>query len=104
VVQAFVSLLTQPERTQGSTFNVGTGQQTSVNALYREIARLVGSSQVAQYLPPKAGELRHNALAWARLHKATGWAPHTSLREGLQKTVAAFQAQQSQPSFGKGTA
>lgn len=90
VVKAFVEVLKFPHRTQGQVFNVGTGRQTSVNQLYDHLARLTGTSQKPQYLPPKAGELRHNALSYGRLHEATGWKPLVPLEEGLALTVAAF--------------
>jgi len=93
VVQAFVRVLRFPQATQGQVFNVGTGQQTSVNQLYDRLATLIGAAQKPQYLPPKPGELRHNALSYERLHKVTGWKPLVPLEEGLAATVAAFRQQ-----------
>jgi len=90
VVGALVEVLKFPQRTQGQVFNVGTGRQTSVNELWAHLARLIGTSQTPHHLPPKAGELRHNALSYQRLHEATGWKPQVSLEEGLAATVAAF--------------
>jgi len=93
VVQAFVQVLRFPQGTQGQVFNVGTGQQTSVNQLYDRLATLIGSAQKPHYLPPKPGELRHNALSYERLHKVTGWKPLVALEEGLAATIAAFRQQ-----------
>ncbi|MCX7606424.1 MAG: NAD-dependent epimerase/dehydratase family protein [Bacteroidia bacterium] len=90
VVRACLAVIEKPTRTQGQTFNVGTGQQTSVNALYRILETITGLSYPPQHLPPKPGELRHNALDGARLHEATGWAPLVPLQEGLKRTASAF--------------
>lgn len=93
VVAAFEAVLRSPAQTQGQTFNVGTGKRTSVNALYQALARQMGVERPPKYLPPKPGELRHNALEWQRLHAATGWYPRTALAEGLAKTLQHFQQQ-----------
>lgn len=90
VVEAFLSVIRAAEHTQGHTFNVGTGQQTAVNTLYRAIAAAVGTEAPAVYQPPKPGELRHNALSAAKLHAATGWQPARTLTEGIQQTVESF--------------
>lgn len=90
VVRAFLAVLEAPQATQGRLFNVGTGQQTSVNQLYRALTQLLGVPTPPLYKPPKPGELRHNALAWNALHQATGWQPTVSLLEGLRYTVEAF--------------
>jgi len=90
VVQAFLRVLRHPDTTQGQTFNVGTGQQTSVLELYQAIAQAVGVSHPPKHLPPKPGELRHNALSYHKLHKATGWQPQIPLSQGIAQTIAFF--------------
>lgn len=87
VVEAFLAVLEKPAQTQGRVFNVGTGERTSVNALYWALAKRVGTDIPPQYLPPKPGELRHNALDWQSLHAATGWRPRTPRSEGLAATL-----------------
>jgi len=90
VVQAFLSVLKHPTRTQGETYNVGTSQQTSVLELYQAIAEEVRFPHPPKHLPPKPGELRHNALSYQKLHQATKWTPQVTLREGIRQTVAYF--------------
>ncbi len=91
VVAAFEAVLRNPAQTRSQTFNVGTGVRTSVNALYCALAQRIGVETPPNYLPPKSGELRHNALDWQRLHAATGWRPRTLLEEGLAETLQHFQ-------------
>lgn len=90
VVNAFLSVLAHPEKTQGQTYNVGTGIETSVNTLYRVIAEEAGITATPHYLPPKIGELRRNALSTTKLTTATGWQPAFSLWEGIRQTVETF--------------
>lgn len=66
-------------------FNVGTGQETSVNELARSLMDGVGREVEVNYAPARAGELRHSCLDATRL-RGLGWAPRTSLREGLRST------------------
>jgi len=90
VVQACLSVLHHPDTTQGQTFNVGTGKQTSVLELYQAIARNLSFPHAPRHFPPKPGELRHNALSYQKLHRATGWQPQTPLSYGISQTLAFF--------------
>jgi UDP-glucose 4-epimerase len=70
--------------------NIGTGAETTVNELYRRLARLVGVNRVAQHGPAKPGEQRRSLLDAARANSLLGWHPTTPLDEGLTLTVAWF--------------
>ena len=70
--------------------NVGTGVETSVNELYRRLARAAGVSAEPQHGPPKRGEQRRSVLDWSRAKSVLGWTPATPLDRGLQKTVESF--------------
>lgn len=66
-------------------FNVGTGKETSVNELARTLMEGVGREVEVRFAPARAGELRHSCLDASRL-RALGWAPQTTLSEGLAAT------------------
>lgn len=66
-------------------FNVGTGIETSVNELARTLMKSVGREVEVRYAEPRAGELLHSCLDASRL-RALGWAPRTSLLDGLAAT------------------
>ncbi|MBI3077385.1 MAG: NAD-dependent epimerase/dehydratase family protein [Deltaproteobacteria bacterium] len=70
--------------------NIGTGQETSVNELYRQLCAVVGQQTSAMHGPPKAGEQRRSALDASRAQAWLGWRPATSLAEGLRQSVEAF--------------
>jgi UDP-glucose 4-epimerase len=86
------NLLAADTRFEGSV-NIGTGTGTSVNAVYRTLARLTGSSAPAAYTSPRPGDVRHISLAPGAAQERLGWRPSTSLDDGLAATVAWFAAQ-----------
>ena len=66
-------------------FNVGTGQETSVNELADALMDVSDSRVEVQHAPARPGELRHSSLDAGRL-RSLGWIPRTELREGLAAT------------------
>jgi UDP-glucose 4-epimerase len=76
-------------------YNVGTGVETSVVTLYRELARAAGSSLEASHGPAKPGEQQRSVVD-ARLVKAElGWPEPLPLRQGLERTAAWFRQELS---------
>ncbi len=71
------------------TYNVGYGQSQSILALAQEIIQLTGSKSKIEYLPPRAGDIRHSVASTERLLSA-GWKPQSSVSVGLAETIAAF--------------
>ncbi len=72
-------------------YNVGTGIETSVNALYDRLARQLGSTIRPRHEPPVSAELRRNSLDASRLERALGSAPKTRIAEGLASTLPYYQ-------------
>jgi UDP-glucose 4-epimerase len=67
-------------------YNVGTGIETSVNALARTMMAAGGREVPVEQAAARPGELRHSALDNGKLRGA-GWAPATSLEAGLRATM-----------------
>ncbi|MHB8510973.1 MAG: NAD-dependent epimerase/dehydratase family protein [Actinomycetota bacterium] len=74
----------------GEIVNIGTGVQTTVNDLYRQMAKTLSIDAPAKHEAPRAGELRHIALAIAKAKRLMGWEPKVSLGEGIAQTTAWF--------------
>jgi len=74
-------------------YNVGTGVETSVNALYESLASIAGVDRPAMHAPAKAGEQMRSVLDGTRLRTLAGLAPSTKLSDGLAKTFAWFREQ-----------
>ena len=87
VVRANVLAL---EKDLVGAYNVGTGVETSVNALYVAIRKAAGSTVHARHAPGKPGEQLRSSLDSSKLEKATGFRPKTPIDEGIQKTVDWF--------------
>jgi len=69
--------------TLGGAFNVGTGVETSVNELHRELARIIAVDSPAQHGPAKLGEQMRSVLDARKLRRATNLREPMSLRAGL---------------------
>ena len=87
LVRANVMALTYEK---SDVFNIGTGQETDVNTLFRLIKKFAGSSVAEAHGPAKAGEQLRSCLSYAKAEKILGWKPGVNLNQGLQLTVEYF--------------
>jgi len=71
-------------------FNVGTGVETSVNALYDAMARIIGTTARAEHGPAKTGEQMRSVLDGSKLRRACGLPEPKRLADGLPPTIASF--------------
>jgi UDP-glucose 4-epimerase len=84
VVDAFVRAATKGG---GLVCNVGTGRETSVNTLFREMALQAGVEVEPEFKPLRAGELARNCLDPTRAGIQLGWSPWTELGSGTAATI-----------------
>lgn len=89
VVRANILALDYPK---SDTFNVGTGKETDVNTIFRELNKIVGKNLPEKHGPAKEGEQQRSVIDYLKIKKALGWKPLVSLEEGLRKTVEYFKA------------
>jgi UDP-glucose 4-epimerase len=73
---------------EGGTFNIGTGQETTVLELYRLCAEVAGSKAEPRFEPARLGDARRSVLDVSRAAAELGWRPATPLAEGLRLTLA----------------
>jgi UDP-glucose 4-epimerase len=69
-------------------FNVGTGEETSVLALYESIQRAAGLEREPEFADARSGELQRSVLDPSRAERDLGWKPKHSLDDGLAATWA----------------
>jgi len=74
-------------------FNIGTGEETDVNGLFRLLKKAAGSQIDDVHGPAKAGEQLRSCLSYAKAEKVLGWKPEVDLSHGLQLTVDFFKTQ-----------
>ncbi|MHB0971497.1 MAG: NAD-dependent epimerase/dehydratase family protein [Thermoanaerobaculia bacterium] len=68
-------------------YNVGTGVETSVNALFDAICRAMGVQGKASHGPAKAGEQMRSVLDGSKIRREAGLGSFVALDEGLRMTV-----------------
>jgi UDP-glucose 4-epimerase len=85
VVHAFVQAF---DRGSAKLVNIGTGLETSVNHVYRQLADIIGYGEEPDHGPLPPGELRRIALDIGAASSAIAWKPWTHLEDGLAETVA----------------
>lgn len=89
VVEANLLALTAPHAA-GQVFNIACGDSTTVNRLFSEIARLLGSALSPIYAPPRPGDIRDSLADTTRARELLGWRPQVDLVEGLSRTIRSF--------------
>jgi UDP-glucose 4-epimerase len=80
------SVLRALESGGGGVYNVGTGTETSVVALYEAIQQASGLRQEPDFAPPRLGELQRSVLDPSLAARELGWRPERSLADGLAET------------------
>lgn len=80
------------EKGEGEALNIGTGQGTSVNAIFAALQRATSDTTPPLHGPRRPGDVRRIWLDSARAAKVLGWAPEVGLDEGIARTVAWFRA------------
>jgi UDP-glucose 4-epimerase len=87
VVEANLAVMGQD--TQG-TYNVGTGEETSINDLFRILITHTHSTCKEVHGPAKSGEQARSVIDSGKLRQELAWEPKTELSEGLKRTVDYF--------------
>ena len=76
-------------------YNVGTGRETSVVELYRELLRATGLDVEPRFGPPQPGEQRRSSIDPRRLLSDVGLGEPLSLAEGFRRTAEWFRGKSS---------
>jgi len=70
-------------------FNIGRGEQTSINHLARLVLEVTGQDLEPIHEKPRTGDVRHSLADISRA-KSYGYNPKYSVKEGLKETVRWF--------------
>ena len=71
----------------GHVINVATSGRVSLNVLWREVQRLLGTSLTATYGPSRAGDVRDSQAAIDKAARMLGYLPTVTFEDGLRRTV-----------------
>jgi UDP-glucose 4-epimerase len=75
------------ERWTSGAYNVGTGVETSVNALFEMVTAALGVRLEPAHVPALLAELRRSSLDASLAERVFGVRPRTTLAEGLARTL-----------------
>jgi UDP-glucose 4-epimerase len=78
---------------ENRTFNIASGNETTVLELARVIQRITGSQIGLEFLPPRTGDIPRSVADTARAKKELGFEARTSLEDGLSATIGWFMRQ-----------
>ncbi len=74
----------------GRTLNIGVGEGTSVNTIFRTLKDAVGVEAEPRFGPPRVGDVRAFWLDTTLAREALGWRAEVSFEEGIRRTVDSF--------------
>jgi UDP-glucuronate 4-epimerase len=98
IVEGVVRVLGRPPRPAPPTgapyavYNIGNHSAVALQDFIAELEGLLGRKAVKEYLPLQPGDVQATYASIERLKQATGFAPKTTLREGLARFVAWYRA------------
>ena len=71
----------------GEVINVATGGRISLNTLFAEMRKLIGSDVEPKYAETRAGDVRDSQADISKAQRILGYQPTVSFEDGLEKTV-----------------
>ncbi len=77
----------------GETFNVGGGEVVSLNTVRAMLEELLERRLQIEHRPPRPGDQKHTAAQTEKAQRLLGYAPRTTVCEGLKKQIEWQRAQ-----------
>jgi UDP-N-acetylglucosamine 4-epimerase len=94
-VQANIrAALTTNPAAVNQVYNIAVGDRTSLVEMYDILRDEAGSSLAPRFGPDRAGDIRDSLADISKAGTLLGYQPQVRIREGLQKTLAWFRANQ----------
>jgi nucleoside-diphosphate-sugar epimerase len=83
------NILAMESEVQG-VFNIGCGEQTSLNELAETVKNIVGIDVPIIYEPPRDGDIKKSFADISHAREMLGYEPEYTVREGLERTLFQF--------------
>ncbi len=83
-VEGLALALKQPEASIGQTFNLGGGEEVTVNEVLEMLEEMSGMPVHRQQGPPRPGDQRRTVADTKKAQKLLGYAPQTRVYDGLK--------------------
>ncbi len=82
----------------GGIYNIACGRQISLNELVADLNGLLGTELAPRYVPPRPGDVKHSRADVGRAERDLGFRAAVEFREGLRRTIDAYEPAQRAPS------
>lgn len=76
----------------GRSFNIGSGQRTSLNELIDKLEKVAGRRVAVERQPARSGDIKHSHADIGAAKRSLGYEPSVSLDDGLARTMEFFHA------------
>lgn len=90
VVQAHLLAM---DRGNNTTYNIGTGVETSDQQVFDAVAETLGYRDSPLYTSVRHGEIQRICLDCSKARRELSWSPRLSFKEGVQVTVPYYRCQ-----------
>jgi len=70
--------------------NIGTGVETSINAVFKEISTQASGEQGVDFFAKKPGEQKRSVLSYQKAQQVLDWAPSVTFSLGIKQTLHYF--------------
>jgi UDP-glucose 4-epimerase len=80
----------------GAIINIGSGLQTSLNAMLTAMSQMLQCTVAVVHREPRRGDILHSFADIARARGLLGYEPHFTLLDGLQRTARALDERHGQ--------
>jgi len=81
------ALVAAKDVTYQGEINIGSGQESSLLDIRRDISRALGEKIKVQEKPGKPGEQRRSCLSYQCAQEILNWEPTVNLTEGIDRTI-----------------
>jgi UDP-glucuronate 4-epimerase len=83
-VKGIIRAFTAPEKSIGQTFNIGGGEEVTVNQVLEMLEELSGKKVHITHGPPRAGDQKRTVADTSKAQQLLGYAPTTTVLDGLR--------------------
>lgn len=87
-VQGIIRAFETPEKSAGETFNIGGGEEVTVNQVLEMLEELSGKKARITYGPPRAGDQKRTVADTTKAQTRLGYTPATAVIDGLRAQLA----------------
>jgi len=80
----------QAEGVSGQVFNVGCGENSTLNEVVSVLKELIDTDSVISHGPERTGDVKRSRADVSKACEMLGYKPRVTMREGLERTVLWF--------------